>query len=194
MWRGRNRVLRSSCLLQAKHHVGVSAGLADKDIDIWKTLLVWMNSAQPTDPEGPALVLVTTSIAQPDTAAYALRSDVRDTSTAVIRLTDAARSSSAENTKKARERFLGEARLTCDQARRQTTSAQVRPRRDLAQVRACSRRPGRRPWNGSLRGSGAQNPQDEPGCRRGLAVTTRACLPRGRLMPGSAGAPCAGGR
>ena len=93
-------------LLQAKHHVGVSTGLGDKDTDIWKTLLVWMNTAQPTDPQGPALVLVTTSVAQPGSAAYALRRDVRDTSTAVIKLTDAARSSTAENTKKARERFL----------------------------------------------------------------------------------------
>lgn len=107
-------------LLQAKHHVGVSAGLADKDSDIWKTLLVWMNTAQPTDPEGPVLVLVTTSIAQPDTAAYALRSDVRDTSTAVIRLTDTARSSSAENTKKARERFL-----TLTEAERRTFLARM---------------------------------------------------------------------
>lgn len=93
-------------LLQAKHHVGVSTGLGDKGTDIWKTLLVWMNTAQPTDPQGPALVLVTTSVAQSGSAAYALRRDVRDTSTAVIKLTNAARSSTAENTKKARERFL----------------------------------------------------------------------------------------
>jgi hypothetical protein len=86
--------------------VGVSTGLGDKDTDIWKTLLVWMNTARPADPQGPALILVTTSVAQPGTAAYALRKDVRDTSTAVIKLTEAARSSSADNTKKARERFL----------------------------------------------------------------------------------------
>jgi hypothetical protein len=93
-------------LLQTKHHVGVSAGLGDKETDIWRTLLVWMNTAQPTDPQGPALVLVTTSVAQPGTAAYALRRDVQDTATAVIRLSDAARSSNAENTRRARERFL----------------------------------------------------------------------------------------
>jgi hypothetical protein len=93
-------------LLQSKHHVGVSTGLGDMDTDMWKTLLVWMNTAQPTDPQGPALALVTTSVAQPGTAAHALRSDMRDTSTAVIRLTNAARSSTAENTKKARDRFL----------------------------------------------------------------------------------------
>jgi len=93
-------------LLQTKHHVGVSTGLGDKATDMWKTLLVWMNTAQPTDPEGPALFLVTTSIAQPGTAAYALRRDVRDTAAAVARLTDAARTSTAENTKSARDRFL----------------------------------------------------------------------------------------
>jgi hypothetical protein len=107
-------------LLQAKHHVGVSTGLGDKDTDIWKTLLVWMNTAQPADPQGPALVLVTTSVAQPGTAAHALRTDVRDTTTAVIKLTEAARSSSAENTKKARERFL-----TLTDAERQIFLARV---------------------------------------------------------------------
>ena len=93
-------------LLQTKHHVGVSTGLGDKDTDIWKTLLVWMNTAQPTDPQGPALILVTTSVAQPGTAAHALRKDVRDTAAAVLRLTEAARSSTADNTRKARNRFL----------------------------------------------------------------------------------------
>jgi hypothetical protein len=93
-------------LLQTKHHVGVSTGLGDKDSDIWRTLLIWMNTAQPADPQGPALVLVTTSVAPAGTAAYALRRDVRDTATAVTRLTTAARSSTAEHTKSARERFL----------------------------------------------------------------------------------------
>ena len=105
MWRGEESGSPVE-LLQAKHHVGVSTGLGDKDTDIWKTLLVWMNTAQPADPQGPALVLVTTSVAQPGTAAHALRRDVRDTLTAVIKLMEAARSSSAENTRKARERFL----------------------------------------------------------------------------------------
>jgi hypothetical protein len=93
-------------LLQTKHHVGASVSLGDKDTDIWKTLLVWMNTAQPTDPHGPELVLVTTSVAQPGSAAYALRGDVRDTSSAVIKLTEAARSSTAKVTEKARAKFL----------------------------------------------------------------------------------------
>ena len=92
-------------LLQTKHHVRGSTGLRDKDTDIWKTLLVWMETEQPTDPQGPELILVTTAIAQPDTAAYALRRDSRDTEAAVIKLSDAARSSTAESTKKAREQF-----------------------------------------------------------------------------------------
>jgi ABC-3C protein len=93
-------------LLQAKHNVGVSTGLSDKETDIWKALLVWMNTAQPADPLGPELVLVTTSVAPPGTAAHALRNDVRDVSTAVIKLADAAWSSKADNTRKAREKFL----------------------------------------------------------------------------------------
>ena len=35
-------------LLQTKHHVGVSTGLGDMATDMWKTLLVWMNTAQPS--------------------------------------------------------------------------------------------------------------------------------------------------
>ncbi|MGH3191856.1 MAG: ABC-three component system protein [Streptosporangiaceae bacterium] len=107
-------------LLQTKHHVGVSTGLGDKATDMWKTLLVWMNTARPADPQGPALFLVTTSVAQPGTAAHALRRDVRDTAAAVAKLTEAAQASTAENTKIARDRFL---RLT--EAERQVFIARV---------------------------------------------------------------------
>ncbi|MEV6986501.1 ABC-three component system protein [Sphaerisporangium sp. NPDC051017] len=93
-------------LLQTKHHVGAAMGLGDKHADIWKTLLVWMNTAQPTDPQGPALILVTTSVAPAGTAAHALRRDTRNTQAAVIKLADAARTSISESTEKARKRFL----------------------------------------------------------------------------------------
>lgn len=80
-------------LLQTKHHIGSAAALGDKDVDLWKTLMVWMNTAQPTDPQGPELVLVTTAVAAADTAAHALRRDSRNTEAAVIKLNDAARTS-----------------------------------------------------------------------------------------------------
>ncbi|WP_433177318.1 ABC-three component system protein [Actinoallomurus sp. CA-150999] len=93
-------------LLQTKHHLVESVGLGDKDSDIWKTLLVWMDTAYPTDPQGPRLILVTTSVAEPGTAAYALRSETRDESTALFKLTEAASNSSAKATEKARATFL----------------------------------------------------------------------------------------
>src|SRR6266516_3364817 len=93
-------------LLQTKHHLGATAGLGDKDTDMWKTLLVWMNTGNPTDPQGPTLALVTTSVATPGTAAYALRETSRNTAAALDLLTTAAATSSAKATEKARARFL----------------------------------------------------------------------------------------
>jgi hypothetical protein len=93
-------------LLQTKHHLGATAGLGDKDADMWKTLLVWMNTGNPTDPQGPTLALVTTSVATSGTAAHALRETSRNTAAALDLLTNAAATSSAKATEKARARFL----------------------------------------------------------------------------------------
>ncbi|MBT2235564.1 ABC-three component system protein [Nonomuraea sp. NEAU-A123] len=93
-------------LLQAKHHIGSATALGDKDVDLWKTLTVWMNTAQPTDPQGPALILLTTAVAAANTAAHALRRDSRNTQAAVIKLNDAARTSMNKITENARQRFL----------------------------------------------------------------------------------------
>jgi len=93
-------------LLQTKHHIGATAGLGDKDVDVWKTLMVWMNTASPTDPQGPALILVTTSTAKEGTAAYALRATGRSTAHALELLTVAAQTSKSDETKSSRERFL----------------------------------------------------------------------------------------
>src|SRR5215208_345108 len=41
-------------LLQVKlHATGGGAGLGDKAVDIWKTLKVWMDRPDATDPQGP---------------------------------------------------------------------------------------------------------------------------------------------
>ena len=57
----------------AKHHRRRSRHLGDSSPDLWQTMLVWLNSGRPTDPSGPVLTLVTTSIASADCAAFALR-------------------------------------------------------------------------------------------------------------------------
>jgi hypothetical protein len=95
-------------LLQTKLHASATAGLGDKDSDIWKTLLVWMDREDVKDPQGPDLVLVTTSVAAEGSAAHALRpGPTRNPELALARLTEAARASDAKSTKKGRERFLG---------------------------------------------------------------------------------------
>jgi hypothetical protein len=100
-------------LLQVKlHSTGTGAGLGDMAVDIWKTLKVWMDRADATDPQGPDLSLVTTSTASPGTAAYALRPDVvanpavRDVAFATVRLADAAEKSTNSETQMARQAFL----------------------------------------------------------------------------------------
>src|SRR4051794_3088790 len=51
-------------LLSAKHHRQPKS-LSDGDEDLWASLNVWMNTGTPTDPYGPLLTLVTTSVAPP---------------------------------------------------------------------------------------------------------------------------------
>lgn len=93
-------------LLQTKLHANTTAGLGDKDEDIWKTLLIWLERDDAIDPSGPELALVTSSTAQPGTAAYALRPGPdRDTAAAVDALTKAAEDSRAKATKSGRDRF-----------------------------------------------------------------------------------------
>jgi hypothetical protein len=94
-------------LLQTKLHASAAAGLGDKDTDMWKTLLIWLKRADATDPNGPELALVTTSTAQPGTAAHALRPDPvdRDVDDAVTLLTAAASTSDNKATEPGRTRF-----------------------------------------------------------------------------------------
>lgn len=94
-------------LLQTKLHAKTTAGLADKDTDIWKTLLIWLKRDDAVDQHGPELALVTTSTAQPGTAAYALRPDpaTRDVAAAVNSLTKAAEDSDSTATEKGRNLF-----------------------------------------------------------------------------------------
>lgn len=94
-------------LLQVKLHMkSRAAGLGDMATDIWKTLKVWMDRPDATDPQGPELTLVTTSIASDGTAAYALRPSTRNVDLAVARLTTAAEKSLSESTDASRRAFL----------------------------------------------------------------------------------------
>ena len=99
-------------LLQTKLHANTTAGLGDKDTDVWKTLAIWMDRDDFADPQGPELALVTTSVAIPGTAAYALHpgtsgaGGARDVALATQLLLKAADESRNVATKTAREKFL----------------------------------------------------------------------------------------
>ncbi|RAX48095.1 hypothetical protein DQ353_17110 [Arthrobacter sp. AQ5-05] len=100
-------------LLQIKLHTTArAAGLGDKAVDIWKTLKVWMDRSDATDPQGPDLALVTTSVASPGTAAFVLcPSDSggarpRDVAAAVRLLVRAAKDATNTETEDSRRQFL----------------------------------------------------------------------------------------
>lgn len=93
-------------LLQIKLHATTrAAGLGDMAVDIWKTLQIWMDRPDATDPQGPDLNLVTTSVATVGSAAFALRPATRDVDVALDKLLVAARNSANEETRRARESF-----------------------------------------------------------------------------------------
>lgn len=94
-------------LLSLKHHRTTRA-LTDTSDDLWRTLRVWKDSGTATDPDGPQLLLVTTSTAADSTAAAVLREDsARDEPTAIARLSAAAADSTAQGTADIRAWFGG---------------------------------------------------------------------------------------
>lgn len=98
-------------LLQVKlHSTSTSAGLGDMAVDMWKTIQVWMDRPDSIDPLGPDLNLITTSVASPGTAAFALRPTSRNTDLALNKLIAAATNSTNDDTKRAREAFLAKDR------------------------------------------------------------------------------------
>ena len=112
-WTAADDTMDAIELLQVKLHItATAAGLGDMAVDMWKTLKVWMDRPDATDPQGPDLALVTTSIASPGTAAYALcpttTSDgaVRDVTLATSLLVKAAEDSTNAETQASRDTFL----------------------------------------------------------------------------------------
>jgi len=94
-------------LLQTKHHRGAVRSLSDTSDDVWRSLLVWLDTGSPSDPAGPLLHLVSTDVASAGSAAYSLRPESRDEPAALTRLLAAATTSSAAATAGARARFVG---------------------------------------------------------------------------------------
>ena len=93
-------------LLQLKHHQTQQRSLTDHSPDLWATLRGWMDTANPTDPNGPMLVLVTTQTASEGSAVAALRSGTRDDAHALNGLLAVAIDAQSGVTGKARDQFL----------------------------------------------------------------------------------------
>ena len=98
-------------LLQTKHHVMRSGDLTDKSVDLWKTLLVWINAIKDDYSRltRTRFVLITTAIAPDGSAASFLRSQKiagRDLNEAEAKLKHAAASSNNKDLAQGFEAFL----------------------------------------------------------------------------------------
>lgn len=91
-------------LLQLKHHVR-SAGIGDKNRDLWKTIGVWMDGWDIGDAAGPRLTLVTTARASEGSAAWSLKPECHDADKAEQLLLAAAEASTDDGTEAVRSAF-----------------------------------------------------------------------------------------
>ncbi|OEJ21924.1 hypothetical protein AR457_38990 [Streptomyces agglomeratus] len=119
-------------LLQVKHHQASGRRLTDRAMDVWKTIQVWMDMASPGDPDGPALVLVTTQTAAPGSAMACLRATGRDEQAALTLLEAVAAEEGAKETRPTRQQFLS-------LAQRQVPA--LTPRTGLKKRWACGTQP-----------------------------------------------------
>jgi hypothetical protein len=93
-------------LIQLKHHQLQNRQLGDLSPDLWRTINVWLDNGRPTDPAGPMLTLVTTSVAAPGSAARALGNGrERNHDQALDLLEQAAAVSVDQSTARARQLF-----------------------------------------------------------------------------------------
>lgn len=95
-------------LLQVKHHLSSERPLGDMDVDVWRTLKVWMDANDVSNPVQPLLTLVTTATARPGSAMAKLRPSNQepDLAAALELLQEAASTSQSEATREARRQFL----------------------------------------------------------------------------------------
>ena len=94
-------------LIQMKHHPPDAGNLTNRSVDLWKTLGIWSKLVL-TDSQAPMrtqFVLLTTGEAPDGSAASRLRRSDRDVVTAADALLRAARESTNEMTKSARQQF-----------------------------------------------------------------------------------------
>ncbi|MES0871289.1 ABC-three component system protein [Pseudovibrio sp. SCP19] len=99
----------AECMMQAKHHI-VPKPLADKSVEVWKTIRVWAESwkSRGLSNTSTALFLITTGVAEEGTAMALLRSGSteRDRQKARELLCDAAKTSTNKETSHGRTAFL----------------------------------------------------------------------------------------
>jgi hypothetical protein len=99
-------------LLQTKHHLTSTASLTDASEDLWRTIAVWTDGLRSGELalDETRFTLMTTASAPPGSAAAELRSESRDSSTALERLEATARTSENQANKPRYDRFLELAR------------------------------------------------------------------------------------
>src|SRR5215204_1178732 len=95
-------------VIQTKHHPPNAGNLTDRSVDFWKTLGIWSKLVQ-SDSQAALrtqFLLLTTGKAPEGSAASHLRQSDRDVATAAQALVKAARESTNEATKSARQLFI----------------------------------------------------------------------------------------
>ena len=94
-------------IIQLKHHINQKANLTDASIDLWKTIGIWMDLCKSKKVTvDSAFVMITTSEAPINSAAYFLKSSSRTLDTAIQKLTQTAQTSTNKDTKTIREDYL----------------------------------------------------------------------------------------
>ena len=93
-------------LLQVKHHQNRAGSLGDMSVDLWKTLMVWMDDSRWLDASGPTLALVSTSSAPAGGIASLLGTAGRDIDNAIVKLDAAAANSTTMATDSSRAKWL----------------------------------------------------------------------------------------
>lgn len=93
-------------IIQLKHHINRKANLTDASVDLWKTIGIWIDLQVKQSASGASFLMVTTSEAPVDSAAYFLTSKHRDLDTAIRKLVQTAQTATNKDTEEVRQRFL----------------------------------------------------------------------------------------
>lgn len=93
-------------IIQLKHHVNRKANLTDASVDLWKTIGIWIDLHANQSTSGASFLMVTTSEAPVDSAAYFLTSKHRNLDIAIRKLVQTAQTATNKDTEEVRQRFL----------------------------------------------------------------------------------------